>query len=217
MRSLIIATLCCLSLSACFTPRVTGQVQSFAQEAAFEDVSSVYITSGSGLTDQSLEFKSYRDLLSAHLLKAGLDPVKAVKDADLIAEFSYIVDEGSTVVETRENPRHFYPYGSYGIGSGGSHRHVGATFNFPLSSSQRTTIQRDVYTRTVSLTLLRTEPRESADPERIYEGKIVSKGSCPLLNQVMPEMLEGLFSNFPNTSGAIEIESDKNCRTSAAK
>lgn len=217
MRALLMSCLCLILLSGCLTPRITGQVQSFSVEEAFEDAPRVYVTSGSGLTDNSLEFQSYRDLLVTHLQDAGMQPVTSIKDAYLIAELSYEIDEGSTVIETRESPRHFYPYGFYGVGSSRSHRQVGANVTFPLTSSERTTIRRDVYTRTVSLTFLRKDDSRNLNPEHVYEGKIVSKGSCPLLSQVMPEMLEGLFLNFPNTSGAVEIESLQSCNSSAAK
>jgi hypothetical protein len=216
VRSVLILCLSVFFLAGCTAPRLTAHVQSFAEPAALAGNPAVYITSGSGLTDKSLEFQRYSELLAKQLSAAKMRTVAQIENADLIAELDYHIDEGSTVSTTTERPQHFHPFGYYGIGSSGSRRGLGATFTFPITN-ERTISSKQIYTRSVNLTLLQRESRDAKEPVRVFEGKIISRGTCPLLAQIMPEMLQGLFLDFPHTSGEIEIETDKGCSTSTAK
>ena len=220
MRALVISFLCVLLLSGCLTPRMTGQVQSFAKAEALTPGARVFVTSGTDLLDSSLEFQNYRALLQTHLRAEGFSLAKTQADADLIATLSYGIDGGRVHTEVIDTPRHFYPYGFYSVGPHGRYRSFGATYLYPYPAAhnyQRTTITKDIYTREVELTLtpVQQDGQKSASPA--YEGKIVSKGTCPLLGQVMPEMLKGLFLNFPATSGPVEIESQHTCESDPAK
>ncbi len=216
MRSVLICFLTMVLLAGCAAPRLTAQVQSFSDPSALSGNPAVYITSGSTLTDKSLEFQNYKDLLAQRLVTARMRPVTQLEEADLVAELEYHIDEGSTVSMTTERPQHFHPFGYYGVGSSGSRRGLGATFTFPITN-ERTTYSKQIYTRSVSLTLLQRESSHAKEPVRVFEGKIISRGTCPLLAQVMPEMLQGLFLDFPHTSGEVEIETEKGCSTSTAK
>lgn len=220
MRALFISLLCALLLSGCLTPRMTGQVQSFAKADALTPEARVYVTSGTALLDSSLEFQNYRALLQDHLIAQGFQVTETRAEADLIATLSYGIDGGTPHTEVIDTPRQFYPYGFYSVGPHGRYRSFGATFLYPYPAAhryQRTTITKDIYTRDVALTLTTAQKGEPTSPAPVYEGKIVSKGTCPLLGQVMPEMLQGLFLNFPDTSGPVEIESQHTCDTNPAK
>ncbi len=220
MRALLISCLCMVLLSGCLTPRMTGQVQSFAQADGLTPGARVFVTSGTELLDNSLEFQNYRTLLQTHLQDQGFTVAPTRADADLIATLSYGIDGGRTHTEVIDTPRHFYPYGFYSVGPHGRYRSFGATYLYPYPSShsyQRTTITKDIYTRDVELTLTAAQQEGQKAPPPVYEGTIVSKGTCPLLGQVMPEMLQGLFLNFPATNGPVEVETQNACDTDPAK
>ncbi|WP_169569876.1 hypothetical protein [Sneathiella limimaris] len=207
MPRLILSILCALTLLAgCAAPSLKGQVQSFTAPEKWDAGSSVYMTSGSTLTDNSLEFKSYRELLGRKLTAEGFSLSPTLGGSDLVAVLTYNTDDGVTVSEVRDNGR-FYPHAYFGSGS---RSFFGATYYYPYPT-RPAVVARDIYSRTVDLKLYRMTDWKAEDLKPLYEGRIVSRGSCPLLSQVMPELLDGLFKNFPQTTGEVIIETQGVC------
>ncbi len=49
--------------------------------------------------------------------------------------------------------------------------------------------------------IVTTKTLDNKYPEKIYEGRLTSKGSCGQIIQVMDEFIEALFEGFPGKSG----------------
>lgn len=166
--------------------------------------------------NNSLEFASYASLVGNSLGQQGYVPADGAK-ADLIVELDYSVDDGK--VMTRSSPsyfgfhrrsfgyyryvyygnryyRYWYPYGYY---SG----HFGHDFH-----------DRDVrsyvnYTRRLKMVI--RSNREGA--VNLYEGSVESVGRSKNLPEMMPFLVQALFTNFPGQSGSTEkivIEKEQN-------
>jgi hypothetical protein len=45
------------------------------------------------------------------------------------------------------------------------------------------------------------ESLSSEEPIRIYEGRTISSGSCNMIGEVIDEMIEAMFTDFPSESG----------------
>jgi Domain of unknown function (DUF4136) len=181
----------------------------------------------------SLEFESYANLVRGELVKRGYMPVNASNAAALDVKLDYSVSEPVEKVETRPGSGFGYGYspfwgpyyggyGGYGGGYGGfghaSYRHgyggYGMGYYDPFWGSglwnEPEVYSYSVYTRKLNVSI----DRVGKDGEKLYEGKLESAGRDNRLPEVMPYMVQAMFTDFPGQSGVtrkvtIEIPSKK--------
>ena len=67
-----------------------------------------------------------------------------------------------------------------------------------------------VYTRFIALDIYDLES-SGTKPEKIFESRLTSVGTCGSIAQVIDELLQTLFSNFPYTTGRIDVEGEFDC------
>lgn len=145
----------------------------------------------------SLEFQTYASMIAPELDRLGYNVVGPNEDAQLIAKVDYEVADGNTVV--RSYPDHYpgyygyyrpwyspwYGYGPYGYGGSDVRSYI-------------------VYPRRLALQIVRAD-LEPTDPNyMLYEGHANSQGTNDRLPEVMPLLIQALFSNFPGDSGATD-------------
>lgn len=160
----------------------------------------VTVVPGEGIEDGP-EFRQYADMVIAKLSREGF-VAAGEEEPDLIVKVSYGV--------LRQEPRssrpywsssyyfgfghHYYPYGYYypyyygGYYGGG----YGGLYGYSDSLYDRPRHER-------MLEVIISQPDENV----IFEGRVVSKGRTTQLVNVMPYLVEALFTGFPGESGEL--------------
>jgi len=147
----------------------------------------------------SLEFQTYASMIAPELDRLGFNVVGPNEDSQLIAKIDYEVADGNTVV--RSYPDYFpgyygfyrpwyspwYDYGPYGYGYRGT--------------DVRSYI---VYPRRLDLQIVRGDLKPMDPNYMLYEGHATSQGTNNRLPEVMPLLIQALFSDFPGDSGSTD-------------
>ncbi|GAB4122137.1 MAG: hypothetical protein Kow00104_05920 [Rhodothalassiaceae bacterium] len=146
----------------------------------------------------SLEFEQYAGLVRAELMDHGYQPTAA--DPDLIVEFDYLLSEGRERIYSRPGyyggyPYYtgpfFHPYGFHGIGYAGYGGFYGGGYGYGGNNVYSTT----VYSLRATLVIKR------ADGEIVYEGRADTTVGSTNLPEVMPWLVQAIFTDFPGESG----------------
>jgi hypothetical protein len=190
---------------------LTAQVTSFHEVQRDRLAGRSFVITPSREQAESLEFRSYADLVRGALVRQGLVAAPG-GDAELVVTMRYFIDNGKAVVYGY--PAYGYagygpvwgwaPY--YGYGPGVHYTWAAA---YPVGYG---------YTQTM---LYRRELRVEIDDRRaaagqgsqggkanggggrgrLFEGSVVTEGESASLAPVMPAMVHALFSDFPGPSG----------------
>lgn len=137
-----------------------------------------------------LAFQEYATLVRAELDRLGFRPAASRDMADYIVRMEYSAMTGREVQEgggSRVNV-------GVGVGGGGrSSTSVGVGANIGLGGGSE---RASVIIRSLSLTMTRRE-----DDQRVFEGHVVSEGRSRNLSDVMPYLVQAMFTDFPGESG----------------
>ncbi len=156
----------------------------------------------------SLEFASYANIIGNYLAKQGYAPAGEGKP-DLIIELNYSVDDGKVMVRSYGSSFAFgYGYG-HRFGHHGHFRHFGHLghfghfyspfygYGYPYYNSVRSYVN---YTRKLTMVI-----RPNVEGEKnLFEGTVESVGRSNDLPQLMPLMVQALFTDFPGVTGSTE-------------
>jgi len=204
MRNLLICALCVSILSGC-----AGFVKS--QISVFHETPQGF----SGITyamvpfkDQegSLEHKAYEQTVRQELNTKGFRET-SLESADVVVFLSYGIDTGREIAssypiigQTGVSSSHTYgtiqSYGSYGTYSG-------TTTYTPTYGVVGTGVTSHTqYTRFLKLDVLDKISLAESKIKKLYEGKVVSRGSSSQMSAVLPTMIKALFEDFPGKSGS---------------
>lgn len=170
---------------------------------------SVVIVASDPAKNTSLEFASYANIVGGYLAKQGYVPAGDGKP-DLIVELDYSVDDGKVMV--RSTPSHFsfgygyasgfYPYYSPWYRPYWRHGYYGRYGYSPFwfDHHERNVRSYVNYTRKLMLTI-----RPNKDGvKNIFEGTVESRGRNNKLPELMPHMVQAMFTNFPGTNGTTD-------------
>jgi len=168
--------------------------------------------------NQSLEFQLYKTKIEQRLEVVGYR-IAPISTADQVALVAYGIDTGqtsavSTPIIGQTGGGTSYHSGSV-YGSGGSASYSGTSYSMPrygvvgsFTNSQTT------YGRAIAIDIVNM-PKVKSDPVKsLYQGRVISRGSCGAISAVFDEMLEIMFRNFPGESGksnTLEVSGDFNC------
>ena len=144
----------------------------------------------------SLEFAQYAALVRGELAKLGWTPVNAANASDYVVEVDYDISDGAQVIRSR--PTAFYGYRG-GFGSHVLHSH----HFFPHGyGGFNDTYSYTVYTRELEVDIWRGDDDDDDDDrEMVFEGRAQSVGRDNRLPEVMPYLVQSMFTNFPGESG----------------
>jgi hypothetical protein len=141
----------------------------------------------------SLEFQTYASMIAPELEKLGYKVVAPSADSDLIARVDYAVSDGNTVVRSYPSmyPTWYYDY-----------YYPWASPWYGFHARDRDIRSYIVYPRRLDLQIVRADLKPTDPNWMVYEGHVVSQGRSDNLPDVMPLLIQALFTNFPGESGA---------------
>ncbi len=155
-----------------------------------------------------LEFATYANLVRQRLEAYGYRPAAEGTKAALTVQLDYGVDHG--VQKTVSRPGLGSSFGPYGYGFGGFGPYgyprrwgYGSAFYYgwepfgydPFFDSARIDTYT-IYTSYVNMTIVR-----AADGQHVFEGKSKARSLNDSLTQLVPKLIEAMFTNFPGQSG----------------
>ena len=216
VRKYIVLLLVLAGIAAC--TKVTGELQSFSALPINWHSKTVAIAPYQDQTSKSLEWRSYAGKLEAKLKVLGFRTVSGKSQRpDYIAFIGWGIDRGSTVTSSYSIPQWGVTGYSGGYTSGvintfgNTATYTGTTTLTPqygITGYSTGTTSRRKYTRSLSIDI-----RDIDSGDNVWEGKVVSAGSCGVIAEVIDEMIEIAFSEFPHSgSGRHRIHfADADC------
>ena len=151
----------------------------------------------------SLEFKTVSGYLLKKLSESGYIP-SSNPQSKYVAYITYGIDTGSTTMTSVPI------FGQTGGGTSYSSGTVNSGARYGTYSGTTTTMPTygmvgamamsgKEYRRAVNIDIFRSEPNKA--PEKVYELKGISSGSCGNVNSILFNIIDGMFKNFPGESG----------------
>lgn len=147
----------------------------------------------------SLEFATYAEYVAAEMVKQGYSRAQDAASATLEVRVDYAVSPGQEKIATRPGTtfapyyyswhrRAFYPWG------------WGPYDPFWGPQWDNEVYSYTVYTRSMTMDIVRTG-QDSAGAVPLFEGRVISVGRDNRLPEVMPYLVQAMFTDFPGTSG----------------
>ena len=134
----------------------------------------------------SLEFGQYAEMIGARLGTVGYTPPTGGQPSPLIAYVNYGMQPVAGVQVEQGSSA------SIGMGTGSRHTSFGLGFSFPIGESK----PRQDYVYILTLDIVRR-----ADNVRLYEGRSTIRATGKAMNEMMPLLIDALFTDFPGQSG----------------
>lgn len=209
MKNLLIVALLASALSGCAMP-LRSQIAVF-HELPPKFAGTTYAMVPFKEQEGSLEHKAYEQAVKQELIEKGFRET-TLDQAEMVVFLSYGIDTGRQVVssypiigQTGVSSSSTYgtiqSYGSYGTYSG-------TTTYTPQYGVVGTGVTSGTeYTRFLGLELLEGNAFADGKIKKLYEGKVVSRGSTGQLAPVLPTMIKALFEDFPGKSGSTRTSS----------
>lgn len=147
--------------------------------------------------DASLEFEQYAGLIRARLMDVGYKPVSE-GTPQLVIEVDYRISDGEEKIRSRPNIGYGLGYGYGGYGHYAFHHyHYPFWPGYGAYSSDIYSVT--VYTRALDMDIIQ------ADGEKLFEGRAVSIGRDNRMPEIMPYLVQAMFTNFPGESGVTKV------------
>lgn len=209
IRSLkYLAPLSILALAACATP-FQARVSRFQQLPAAQGQTFVVQAQNAAMND-SLEFRTYANLVAERLTQAGYTRAADAASANLIASLDYGVDRGRERI--RSVPGAGFNrfgwgggFGGWGGGWGGwghpfygwGNRAFVYGFNDPFLFNDFNDIESyTVYASQLNLSITRR-----GTTEQVFDGRAQAQSRDNDLTTLVPNLIEAMFTGFPGNSG----------------
>jgi hypothetical protein len=148
-----------------------------------------------------LEFSQYAALVAQRLAAQGYQPATSRSSASLIVSLDYGVDSGREKIVTRPGfnrpfgfGRFGYPWGPWGHRAAFYHGWHDPFWYDPWSYPEIDSYT--YYTSYLEMTINRAE-----GGQRLFEGKARARSRTDSLPQLVPNLIEAMFTNFPGRSG----------------
>ncbi len=189
------AGLLSFSLAGC-AGTVVSDVTTFGH-ANVEQGATVQVVAMDPKKADSLEFKTYANMVGDALGQKGFKPTATGAQPQYVAKLDYSVDGGKVMVRSQPSFGYGY-YGYYGRPWGwGPYWGWRDPFFDPFYDPFYNDIDSVVvYRRQLHLAIV-----NEADHQQVFEAKVESAGTNSHLNEVMPYMIQALFSRYPGDNG----------------
>ena len=198
-----------LFIGACTTP-IKTEVTRFHMLPAPQGESFIVVSKYEGM-EGSLELQTYARIVSDYLRAEGFVPA-GQGQPDLIVKIGFGISQ--PVEQRRRSTAHYPFYGSFYAFGGhpyfpygyyGPHRypHSRFAYGFGYSSYDYSYL---VYERRFEMTI------ERSSGQVLYEGQASSVGRNKVLPEVMPFLVQAMFTEFPGQSGvttSVSIKPEK--------
>jgi len=201
-----------ISLSGC-TTRYFSDVQVFHELPANFKEGTFSLVPASKENEGSLEFKTLTKPLVEAIKQYGLEEVPFDHNPDYIVVVHYQIDSGTTYTESGSVPIYGQTGGGYTTHSGNIYSSGSMSSSYYQGSSNTSPTygitglipyshSYSVYTRQLFLDILNGDKFRMGQTEKVYETKVVSKGSSDKLSQVVPYMIESVLQDFPGKNSS---------------
>lgn len=194
-------------LAACATP-FEARVSRFQALPATQN-QSFYVQASDRAKAGGLEFSTYAGLVAQRLQAVGYQPAADARSATLVVNLDYGVEPGRERIESRPGfyqPYGFYgPWGGFGGGrygfgrgyyGGGFGGFYGGGFYDPFWGNQS-----EVYSYTLYPAYLTMRINRAQDNVSVFEGRAEAVARNNNLTQLVPNLVDAIFTNFPGRSG----------------
>jgi len=217
MIKLILVLLMVAVFSGCTTKIRTTTTTFYSPD--HQQRGAIIVVSPDQQINHSLAFKHYQSKFNEKLKAHGYTIAPSIEASDYIALVSYGIDQGkSSIVSTpvigQVGGGTEYRSGTIYV-DGEKTRYSGIEYRMPVygvvGTSTRTVTR---YTRAIAMDIVKTEGFKQEYPVKMYEVRAKSVGNCSVMLEVFDEMLEAMFTHFPNESGkaiTVTVESDSKC------
>lgn len=189
-----------LALSACATG-FPAQVQRFQAMPAPQG-QSFFVQAADPDKRGGLEFSQYADLVRRHLVAQGYSEAPSAQQATMLVNLDYGVDQGRDRVAYYPNPWGprfgFHPYYSRFGYFGRRHSPFYWGWHDPFFNDP---FYDDVRVYTVYTSYLDMDIRRTADGQALFEGLAQARSRTDDLPELVPNLVEAMFTNFPGNSG----------------
>ena len=190
-----------LALGACTASGLPTEVSRFEAMPAPQGQSFVVVP-GLGQKD-GLEFSQYAGLVRQHLSSLGYSEAPSREAASFVVELDYGVDRGRERVVARPNP--FPSYWGFGYrpyysryGYFGRHRRpffYGWNDPFLFDDWDSRIHSYRVFTSHLEMDI------RTRDGQPLFEGRAEAQSRDNELNELVPNLIEAMFTGFPGRSG----------------
>jgi hypothetical protein len=192
-------------LAGCMTGRVQTNNVAFYQPD-FTPLGTIWVIAADAEVNSSLEFATYKRKIEEKLSIVGYEIASSADRADHIAFVAYGIDTGESA--TRSTPVFGQTGGGTTYSSGtantseGSIFYSGSTYSMPTYGVVGSVNQSvAMYNRVIALDIVGAASLRDGAPQKIYEGRTTSTGSCGVITEVFDEMLDAMFQGFPGENG----------------
>ncbi len=184
-----------IGLSACTTP-FKADVSRFAVPLPAPQGQTFAVVAEDPKLAGGLEFAAYANAVAAELTEIGYARAASPETADMLVRFDYRVDGGRERVRTDFAGAGFGagrwgPWGPWGGWGGG----WGFGFNDPFFGGP------DVRSYTIFTSGVDVKIDRRADGQRLFEGKAEAVSRSNRLPNLVPNLVDALFTGFPGNSG----------------
>lgn len=208
--SLAAMTAATLAIAGCATP-FRADVARFQTQLPTPQGQSFFVEAGDPRLAGGIEFSQYAGLVAGELTRFGYRPAAQGERADLIVRLAYDVDKGRERV--RSTPGFGDPWYGGGFGRGfyrpvivtgrGGRRFVyGYRDPFMFGGfGGGFGGYNDVESFTVYTSGLDLQISRASDGYRLFEGRAEAQSRDNNLQQIVPNLVEAMFTGFPGNSG----------------
>ncbi|PKP90532.1 MAG: DUF4136 domain-containing protein [Alphaproteobacteria bacterium HGW-Alphaproteobacteria-14] len=188
-----------LGVSACATP-FKADVSRFAVPLPAPQGQTFAVVAEDPKLAGGLEFSLYADMVAKEMERLGYARASSPEAANMLVRFDYGVDNGRERV--RSDYGGYGGYGGYGAfgrfgGFGGFGHHGGYAYGLydPYLGGGGVR-SYTVYTSGIDVKIDRT-----ADGQRLFEGKAEAVSRSNRLPNLVPNLVDAIFTDFPGGSG----------------
>lgn len=189
-----------IGLSACATP-FKADVSRFAVPLPAPQGQTFAVVAEDPKLAGGLEFALYADAVAKEMEELGYARAASPEAANLLVRFDYGVDNGRERIRTDPGvglgfgDPYFGRFGRFG-GFGGFNRGYAFGFYDPFLGGGPEVRSYTVYTSDIELKIDST-----ADGKRLFEGKAEAVSRSNRLPNLVPNLVDAIFTDFPGGSG----------------
>lgn len=178
----------------------------------FEAKGSIMVLPGDISLNNSLEYGLYQQKVQDKLRAAGFSIADSTETADFAALLLYAVDDGKqSVVYTPiygQTGRRISSYSDVAYDEKGRAVYLHRDYlspNFGVVGASADT--KTNYRQTIALDIIKASTLKNDEPIKLFEGRTISTGQCPVMVEVFDELLEAMFIDFPGENGRNRTDS----------
>lgn len=198
-----------LALAGCATP-FKADVARFQTQLPAPQGQSFTIESANPALAGGIEFGQYANLVASELTRYGYRAAAPGEAADLVVRFDYGIDKGRERVRTTPGFNDPWYGGYYGRGfyrpvivrGPGGRRYVHGWYDpWRWGGFGSGWGYNDVESYTVYTSGLGLQIDRASDGSRLFEGRAEAQSRGNDLQQIVPNLVEAMFTGFPGNSG----------------